>query len=105
MNAFLKEEFVALEQTRYWAQVTNTAHALHSHELLDILLNRRFGVEYQPLVDTQSGETIGFEALSRFYRANGETVARAAMRRRHPAESPCPQTPAPGGLKARSLRA
>lgn len=75
MNAFLKEEFVALEQTRHQAQVTNTAHALHLHELLDILLNRRFGVEYQPLVDTRSGETIDFEALSRFYRANGEAVA------------------------------
>lgn len=75
MNALLKEEFAALEQARHPVRSTNAAHMLHPHELLDILLNRRFGVEYQPLVDTRSGETAGFEALSRFYRANGEVVA------------------------------
>lgn len=75
MNALLKEEFAALEQARHPVRSTNAAHMLHPHELLDILLNRRFGVEYQPLVDTRSGETAGFEALSRFYRANGDVVA------------------------------
>lgn len=75
MNAILKEEFTALENAQALTCASSTTHALHPHELLDILLNRRFGVEYQPVVDTQSGETVGFEALARFYLANGETAA------------------------------
>lgn len=94
MNAILKEEFAALEKSHNPDQpdhpqgvflpgsshcATTTArpsaHALHPHELLDILLNRRFGVEYQPMVDTRSGETMGYEALARFYQANGEAAA------------------------------
>ncbi|MBI5937150.1 MAG: EAL domain-containing protein [Betaproteobacteria bacterium] len=46
----------------------------HAHDILDIAVARRFGVEYQPLVDTASGEIVGYEALARFYRANGEAV-------------------------------
>ncbi|MDD5328517.1 MAG: EAL domain-containing protein [Sulfuricella sp.] len=74
MNAILKEEFNVLEHAHRLARPTPAAAALHPHELLDILLNRRFGVEYQPVVDTVSGETEGYEALARFYRANGEAV-------------------------------
>lgn len=74
MNAILKEEFRALENAHLQALPAED-DALHPHELLDTLLNRRFGVEYQPVVDTLSGETVGHEALARFYRANGETVA------------------------------
>lgn len=75
MNAILKEEFAALEKAHNLDRPAQTTHALHPHELLDILINRRFGVEYQPVVDTQSGETVGFEALARFHLANGETAA------------------------------
>lgn len=46
----------------------------HAHEILDIAIAGRFGVEYQPLVDVVSGETVGYEALARFRRANGESV-------------------------------
>lgn len=74
MNAILKEEFSALEQAHNLARPAQTVPDLHPHEMLDILQNRRFGVEYQPVVDTLSGETAGYEALSRFYRANGEAV-------------------------------
>lgn len=74
MNAFLKEEFRALERTHNLARPAQTVPDLHPHEMLDILQNRRIGVEYQPVVDTLSGETAGYEALSRFYRANGEAV-------------------------------
>lgn len=74
MNAILKEEFSALEHIHSQIRLVQAPPALHPHDLLDILLNRRFGVEYQPVVDTISGETAGYEALARFYRANGEAV-------------------------------
>jgi EAL domain-containing protein (putative c-di-GMP-specific phosphodiesterase class I) len=74
MNAFLKQEFTALENAQTLTCKASTTHALHPHELLDIILHRRFGVEYQPVVDTLSGATLGYEALSRFYLANGEVT-------------------------------
>jgi EAL domain-containing protein (putative c-di-GMP-specific phosphodiesterase class I) len=40
-------------------------------ELLSIVLDRRFGVEFQPVVDLLSGETVGHEALARFSDARG----------------------------------
>lgn len=51
------------------------ANSLHPHEALDILLKRRFGVEYQPIVDTMSGDIAGYEALARFWRSDGTPVA------------------------------
>lgn len=74
MNAIPKAELIALEQGNAPIFPVPDIHAVHEHELLDILLHRRFGVEYQPLVDTVSGETVGYEALARFYRANGEAL-------------------------------
>lgn len=74
MNAFIEEELRALERTVAPHGVAVRPASLHPHELLEILLARRFGVEYQPVVDTVSGETLGYEALSRFYRVGGETV-------------------------------
>lgn len=72
MNALLESELEALQ--RSFAPVAAET-PLHPHELLEILLARRYGVEYQPLVDTASGETLGYEALARFYRAEGAAVA------------------------------
>ena len=46
----------------------------HPHDVLDIAIHRRFGVEYQPLVDLRSGAIAGYEALARFHRADGEAV-------------------------------
>lgn len=74
MNAILKEEFNALEYTHNQARPALAEPKLHPHELLDIFLNRRFGVEYQPVVETVSGDTVGYEALARFYRPDGEVV-------------------------------
>ncbi len=51
-----------------------TALLPHPHEILDIVIARRFGVEYQPVVDTASGDVVGYEALARFRRADGEAV-------------------------------
>lgn len=44
-------------------------------ELHDITSQQRYGVEYQPLVCVASGEIAAFEALARFYRADGSAVA------------------------------
>lgn len=46
----------------------------HPHDVLDIAINRRYGVEYQPLVDARSGDIIGYEALARFRRDDGAAV-------------------------------
>lgn len=47
----------ALEQNMLTSpQNAAPANSLHPHEALDILLKRRFGVEYQPIVDTVSGD-------------------------------------------------
>lgn len=48
--------------------------ALHPHDVLDIAISRRFGAEYQPLVDVRSGDIVGYEALARFHRADGTAV-------------------------------
>jgi len=61
-----------IDQTEMRAAATG--HGLHPHEVLDITIARRFGVEYQPLLDARSGELVGFEALARFYRADGSAV-------------------------------
>ena len=73
MNAITKLELAAVAPRAFPAVVS--AHDLHRHEVLDIVMNRRFGAEYQPIVDTVSGETLGFEALARFFRPGGGTVA------------------------------
>lgn len=52
---------------------------LHAHEILDIAIHRRFGAEYQPLVDARSGDIVGYEALARFHRADGTSVPPNAM--------------------------
>lgn len=48
--------------------------APHPHEILDIAIAGRFGVEYQPLVDVRSEAIVGYEALARFHCANGSPV-------------------------------
>lgn len=35
--------------------------------LLELITQQRFGVEYQPLIDTLTGSVMGYEALARFY--------------------------------------
>lgn len=44
---------------------------LHPHAILDCLISRRFGVEYQPFVSTTTGEVLCHEALARFIDADG----------------------------------
>jgi len=51
------------------------ADPVRSEQLLaqvrDIVSNQRYGVEYQPLVCTRSGDITAFEALARFHTAQG----------------------------------
>lgn len=42
--------------------------------LLDVLGRQRFGVEYQPLINTKTGEIEAYEALARFYDQSGATL-------------------------------
>jgi EAL domain-containing protein (putative c-di-GMP-specific phosphodiesterase class I) len=50
-----------------------------SCDVLALVLGRRFAVEYQPIVDLRSGETVGHEALSRFFDAQGRPVSPGAV--------------------------
>lgn len=47
---------------------------IHPHSILDCLINRRFGVEYQPFVCTATGEIMCHEALARFIDADGNAM-------------------------------
>lgn len=48
--------------------------SLSNQLVLDLLQNKRYGVEYQPIVCVSTGEIIAYEALSRFYTATGESL-------------------------------
>jgi EAL domain-containing protein (putative c-di-GMP-specific phosphodiesterase class I) len=52
----------------------NKPSAIHPHRILECLTNRRFGVEYQPLVCTKTGETQCHEALARFIDSAGRQL-------------------------------
>lgn len=45
------------------------------YQVEDIVRDQSYGVEYQPIVCTRSGEIVAFEALARFYLPNGNTIA------------------------------
>jgi EAL domain-containing protein (putative c-di-GMP-specific phosphodiesterase class I) len=49
-------------------------HATAS-EIASLVRRRRFGTEYQPVVELSSGVTIGHEALSRFFDGDGRPVS------------------------------
>ena len=40
---------------------------VHPHRILECLINRRFGVEYQPFICTVTGNIVCYEALARFF--------------------------------------
>lgn len=53
---------------------SRVSELLPDDELLEILECARFAVQYEPIVDAASGETIAFEALARFVRADGSLL-------------------------------
>lgn len=61
MNAFNRMELSALVDGAV------SPRDLPPAELLDVLLGRRFGVEYQPIVSVQAEEVIGYQASARFW--------------------------------------
>ena len=50
------------------------SNAIHPHTILECLINRRFGVEYQPFVCTSTGKITCHEALARFFDAQGTPI-------------------------------
>lgn len=48
---------------------------VHPHTILECLINRRFGVEYQPFICTLTGNIVCYEALARFFDCHGTPLA------------------------------
>jgi EAL domain-containing protein (putative c-di-GMP-specific phosphodiesterase class I) len=44
-------------------------------EIVSLVVGRRFGTEYQPVIELRSGSVIGHEALSRFFDGEGRPVS------------------------------
>ena len=42
--------------------------------LIDLIERKRFGVEYQPIIDCSSNDIFAYEALARFYNADNTTI-------------------------------
>jgi EAL domain-containing protein (putative c-di-GMP-specific phosphodiesterase class I) len=61
-------------------RLVHASHALG--DLLEIVLARRIGVEYQPIIEVATGAVVGHEALSRFYDAQGRALPPAGVFRR-----------------------
>lgn len=62
MNAFNRSEIGALMQGREVEPAL-----LMPTELLDVIMERRFGSSYHPIVDVQSGELLGYQASANFW--------------------------------------
>ena len=48
--------------------------SLSNQIVLDLLQNKRYGVEYQPIICVVTGEVVAYEALFRFYSSSGESI-------------------------------
>lgn len=46
-----------------------------SKVISEIIDNQRYGVEYQPILDTESQQIFGYEALARFYDTKGNSLS------------------------------
>lgn len=47
---------------------------LNAEYLIDLLENRRFGVEYQPIISCKNQEIFAYESLARFYTADNKSI-------------------------------
>tara|TARA_R110001583_G_scaffold1612_1_gene12678 strand:+ start:36161 stop:36391 length:231 start_codon:yes stop_codon:yes gene_type:complete len=50
------------------------SHYLNAPQLLELMEKKRYGVEYQPIISTITGDTFAYECLSRFFNAQGNTI-------------------------------
>lgn len=48
--------------------------SIDNFTLYDLIQNRRFGVEYQPIIEMKSGEIAAWEGLARFYESSGDPL-------------------------------
>ncbi|ABE48656.1 EAL domain-containing protein [Methylobacillus flagellatus] len=69
MNAFNQSELGALLLDREVAP-----QEMAPNELLDVVMSRHFGTDYQPIVDVQSSEMLGYEARARFWARGGRPI-------------------------------
>lgn len=74
MNAFTTLEMQALA-TRQKVD----ADRLQADELLKVVLMRRFGAEYRPIVEVQAGEVVGYQAQARFWTATRQPIHAGEM--------------------------
>lgn len=74
MNAFTAME----RQVLAISQPVEVDH-LRADEILDVLLSRRFGVEYKPIIEVQAGEVVGYQAQARFWTAAQQPIPTGAM--------------------------
>lgn len=51
----------------------------YQDQLHDMVASQRYGVEYQPIICTRSGDILAYEALARFYDASGTALAPPAV--------------------------
>jgi EAL domain-containing protein (putative c-di-GMP-specific phosphodiesterase class I) len=54
---------------------TTTGSVLTASEIASLVVDRRFGTEYQPVIELRTGTIIGHEALSRFFDGEGHPVS------------------------------
>ena len=52
----------------------NEKKLLSAECLIDLIENKRFGVEYQPIISCKSQEIFAYESLSRFYTADNKAI-------------------------------
>lgn len=69
MNAFNHLEIDALLGAKPAAP-----QSLQAEQVLDVIMSRRFGVNYQPIVEVQSCEVIGHQASAHFHTREQQTI-------------------------------
>lgn len=74
MNAFSQAEIRTLSLPRQ----INPAN-LGPDDVLDVILARRFGVEYHPIVEVQAGEVMGYQAAARFWTRERRPISTGSM--------------------------
>ncbi|WP_137719058.1 EAL domain-containing protein [Methylobacillus flagellatus] len=88
MNAFHYAELQQLAQLESsavrrealgLAAVRLDPNGLPAQQVLDIVMSRRFGTDYRPVVDVQSQEVQGYQAKAAFHTASGQRISAGKM--------------------------
>jgi len=62
MNAFNHSELASLLKSQH-----DSLGMLEAQQVMEVILSRRFGVAYKPIIEVQSGEITGHKASARFW--------------------------------------